>query len=160
MPSLRFVRRLLSRQSPSGKPKRLRMTVEPPSRWADSDTPFWSVLWQWIWTGQVELSSPPVAPPVLQQAREDFCAALSDLHGDAVADLRERVRFAQSLRELWHLRAELFSLISYHLNQASAQERLARVNRHFPAQAKPVGTSPTTTTTPPSKDRHARKTQP
>lgn len=157
MPSLSFVRRLLSRQSAAGKPRRLRTSVAPPSRWADSDLSFWSAIWQWIWTGQVELCSPPAATPVLQMARDDFCAVLADLHGDSVADLRERARFAQSLRELWHLRAELYSLISYHLDQASAEERLARVNRHFPAQAKTMSPPPTT---PPSKDRHARKSQP
>ena len=42
---------------------------------------------------------------------------------------------ARSLRELWHLRSELFSLVSVHRGQHDAQARLNALNRHFPIRA-------------------------
>ena len=40
-----------------------------------------------------------------------------------------------SLRELWHLRAEVFSLVSLQHSQHAADTRLAQLNRHFPSRS-------------------------
>lgn len=108
-----------------------RIEVAPPSPAAQAESA-WVSLWHWLRQGADD------AGPVnrLQRARRDFNHALQDLHGDAVRDLRVRATHAGSLRELWHLRAELYQLIAFHLNQAEAERRLERVNRHFPARAK------------------------
>ena len=51
------------------------------------------------------------------------------------ADLRLRIGRAQSLRELWHLRIDVFTFVSLHLDQAEADDRLAWINRHFPTRS-------------------------
>ena len=38
-------------------------------------------------------------------------------------------------RELWHLRADVYRLVAVHHNQAEAEARLNRLNRHFPTRA-------------------------
>lgn len=67
----------------------------------------------------------------LPATRTDFLAALDGLAGRGAQDLRLRGEHAHSMRELWHLRAELYNLIARQLNQAEAERRLARVNQHF-----------------------------
>jgi hypothetical protein len=72
---------------------------------------------------------------LLSEARLDFADALADLYTPQAEDLHERIRNARSLRELWHLRSELFSLVSVHRGQHDAQARLNALNRHFPIRA-------------------------
>lgn len=112
-----------------------RMAIQPPASPQIEETgddciaeSIWPVLRQ-----RPGPSSRPASP--LERARRDFCAAMRDLHGDAVQDLRLRAGYSPSLRELWHLRSELYQLIAFHLDQAEADRRLAQVNRHFPARA-------------------------
>jgi hypothetical protein len=50
-------------------------------------------------------------------------------------DLLRRAQHARSLRELWHLRSELYTLIARGTSQVEADARLARVNQHFPTRA-------------------------
>ena len=45
--------------------------------------------------------------------------------------VQERVRIARSLRDLWHLRPEVFRLVALRHSQAEAHQRLDRLNRHF-----------------------------
>jgi hypothetical protein len=75
------------------------------------------------------------APAVLEQARLDFLDALADLHGPHAATLRDQIHGARSLRELWHRRTEVFSLVALQLDQLEADERLAELNRHFPTRS-------------------------
>ena len=46
----------------------------------------------------------------------------------------ERIHQARSLRDLWHLRADVFRLIAIHHNQQEAEARLLALNRHFPTR--------------------------
>ena len=69
---------------------------------------------------------------VIDAARTDFQHAMADLCSAEANGLRQRVAVARSLRELWHLRTELYGLVARHLSQAQAEQRLALVNRHFP----------------------------
>lgn len=78
--------------------------------------------------------APPGVTP-LASVRLEFIGCLDDVATRQAADLAERIRAARSLRELWHLRAEVFSLVSCHATQDEAKSRLARLNRHFPARA-------------------------
>lgn len=71
----------------------------------------------------------------LAAARKDFFAAVADLELPAAGALLDRIEFARSLRELWHLRAEVFALVSLELSQLEADRRLARLNAHFPSRS-------------------------
>lgn len=77
------------------------------------------------------------APPLnrLPLVRDDFMHAIADLPGEVAHGLRHRIVHARSLRELWHLRAEVFSLVGLAHAQGVAEQRLLRLNRHFPARA-------------------------
>ena len=49
--------------------------------------------------------------------------------------MRWRVQEARSLRELWHVRADLYRVIAVAHSQREAEERLLLLNRHFPTRA-------------------------
>lgn len=67
----------------------------------------------------------------LEAARDAFRDVVHDLDRPATASALERVRLARSLQQLWHLRAEMFSLVACHRSQAEAEHRLAELDRHF-----------------------------
>lgn len=71
----------------------------------------------------------------LANVRQDFIDCLGDVATRQASDLAERIHQTRSLRELWHLRADVFSVVACHADQAQARSRLARLNRHFPARA-------------------------
>ena len=71
----------------------------------------------------------------LADARRDFFAAVADLELPAASALLDRIEFARSLRELWHLRAEVFALVSLERSQVEADRRLATLNAHFPSRS-------------------------
>ena len=73
--------------------------------------------------------------PTLVEARREFIAMLADLAGGETMLLRTRIQRALSLRELWHLRAEVFSLVAVQRNQTEAEDRLAWLNRYFPTRS-------------------------
>lgn len=96
--------------------------------WGEAE-PVWLALWHWLRdSDEPELR----AHNQLEHARRDFCAALADLDSAMAHDLLRRAEHARSLRELWHLRAELYSVVARHLSQSEADRRLGQVNRHFP----------------------------
>ena len=138
MPPPRLIQRLL-RQEPAPSALPSRTFVRPPAIWGQAE-PLWKALWGW-------LRSHPTPErrrvSALDAARQDFASALADLDQVDAADLRKRGLSARSLRELWHLRAELYSIVARHRNQPEAIRRLDLVNCHFP-----VRTTPTTTAGP------------
>ena len=67
----------------------------------------------------------------LEATREAFRDVVSDLDRLATVGALERVRLARSMQQLWHLRAEMFSLVARHRDQAEAEQRLAELDRHF-----------------------------
>lgn len=75
------------------------------------------------------------AADLLALARHEFHDAVADLSGSLAEDLLDRIAVARSLRELWHLRAEVFSLVSLQHSQHAADTRLAQLNRHFPSRS-------------------------
>lgn len=71
----------------------------------------------------------------LPEIRREFLAALRDLPRAECEELEACIRASRSLRELWHLRPALFKLVALHRDQHAAQNRLGRLNRHFPSDA-------------------------
>lgn len=122
-----------------------RIEVRPPAAWGQADS-VWNSLWEWL-----RQSDDPGQRPVrtLEAARLDFCLALGDLTTRDAADLLRRGEHARSLRELWHLRAELYSIVARHRNQPEADRRLALLNRHFP-----TGTSLATPSNASARQKH------
>ena len=76
------------------------------------------------------------------QAQRDFAAELADIPSDEAVLVRHAIRCAASLHDLWHVRAELFHVVARHHDQAQAQQRLARLARHFPTRAPRSGLVP------------------
>lgn len=75
----------------------------------------------------------------LERAREDFVAAIDDLEGPRAARLAHAVQRALTLRDLWYLRAEVYSLVAGTFGQPEAEARLAPLNRHFPTRSPKSG---------------------
>lgn len=105
-----------------------RMEVLPPAAWGQAE-PVWQTLWQRV---RGEDFGPDRAQAQLDAARQDFADSLGDIVTPESLDLRQRALHARSLRELWHLRAELYSLVACQRSQSEAQRRVEALNRHFP----------------------------
>ncbi|MBI5717057.1 MAG: hypothetical protein HZC37_05140 [Burkholderiales bacterium] len=93
----------------------------------------WQRFMFWLLAPAPQEAAPPLNR--LPGVRDDFIFAIADLPGAAAHALRHRILHAHSLRDLWHLRAELFNLVSVEHAQSEAERRLLRLNRHFPRRA-------------------------
>ncbi len=133
----------ITRTKPSPRLRGIRVEVTPPELLPRA-TPAWKALVQWLnglgGLGGLDDLTDSVQPrrDRLGRARTDFVMALADVAdmGDTAAqDLQTRIRHARSLRELWHLRTELFSIVARRFNQAEAERRLGVLNAHFPTRA-------------------------
>jgi hypothetical protein len=118
----------------------MRMNVCPPDVCEPAET-LWSATLRWLVGGDVE-AVPGLRTP-LEKARSEFVAALDGLLDADHHGLLKRAQHARSLRELWHLRSELYTLIARRISQLEADVRLARVNQHFPTRAQRTSTSAT-----------------
>lgn len=110
----------------------LHAEVQPPSLRVAPVSPWQRVLF-WL----IAPAPRDVAPPLnrLPGVRAEFLASLSDITSHEAENLRLRIGKAASLRELWHARADVFRAIGVAFNEHEASQRLARLNRHFPARA-------------------------
>ena len=115
--------------STASTPAPLASAVHPPALWGEHRESMWASLLGWL---REEQPDQPDRVRVIDAARADFQHAMADLCSADANGLRQRVGVARSLRELWHLRTELYGLVARHLSQAAAEQRLAKVNRHFP----------------------------
>lgn len=104
--------------------------VRPPAMWRVPRPSIWGGLLRWLGEGRTDQCE---RVRTIDAARSDCQRAMADLGTADASGLRLRVNTACSLRELWHLRTELFGLVARHLSQEEAERRLAKVNRHFPA---------------------------
>jgi len=91
-------------------------------------TPVWRALWQRLMSGGDDGGD----ESRLAALRRAFVDALHDIDTPASVDLALRATHARSMRELWHLRPELYNLIARALSQVEAERRVALVNAHFP----------------------------
>ncbi len=100
----------------------------------------WNRLWFWLMSPGPLRASPSLnrLPPV----RQDFLDSLSDIAGAGADALNERIGQARSLRELWHLRAELYHVVALSHSQSEAETRVSQLNRHFPTRAPRSGFVP------------------
>jgi hypothetical protein len=100
----------------------------------------WSRLWFWLLAPGPLQASPSLnrLPPV----RQDFLDSLDGIDGEPASALSSRIGQARSLRDLWHLRADLYSVVALGHSQHEAERRLARLNRHFPTRAPRSGFVP------------------
>jgi len=137
-----FLRR---HQSPRRAPARGRRVdrteVCPPrlprARW-------WAALYHWLTATSIHEAvsgfwSPSRASAprddLLESARREFFDAIDDIDTRPSIALAEAIDRARSRQELWHLRADVFALVSAHRDQAEAEQRLANLNRFFPTRA-------------------------
>ena len=110
----------------------LRLEVPPPSlRCAPRSV--WQRLLFWLLAAAPRDAAPPLSR--LPGVRMEFMAMLADIDGEDAEALRMRIGQTRSLRELWHARAEVFRIVGVAHNETVAEERLTRLNRHFPARA-------------------------
>ena len=86
-------------------------------------------------TRQADSSKVRAGAAPLASVRHEFARSLSDIRTQQAGATLNRIRLARSLHELWHLRPEVFNLVSRHDDQAEADRRLALLNRHFPTRA-------------------------
>jgi hypothetical protein len=94
---------------------------------------WWQRLMLWLLAPGPVDSAPP--PKRLGQVKREFGTSLADVDGVNADQLRWRVQHAQSLRELWHLRSDLYSTIALAHSQGEADARLKLINQHFPSRA-------------------------
>ena len=89
-------------------------------------------------------TQPDAAPPPsgLSRVRTDFQACVADLAAVDSGPLWDRIARAQTLRELWHMRAEVYRVVALSHSQLEAERRLEHLNRHFPTRAPRSGFAP------------------
>lgn len=114
-----------------------RAQVTPPSQFAAAQ-PLWkrwtSGFWNWLWDN--DESPRQLAPATgLRAIKTEFVASLWDLQSLRANQVRDQIETSRSLRELWHLRADVFKVISTHRGQIEAQLRLDALDSHFPVRA-------------------------
>jgi hypothetical protein len=113
-------------------PSSLRVEVQPPSLRHAPSSP-WQRLMFWLLAPGPRDAAPPLNR--LPAVRIDFMQCLSDINDQEAHGLGDRIATARSLRELWHLRADVYRLVAVHHSQFEAEERVALLNRHFPTRA-------------------------
>lgn len=134
-----FLPRLVGRRPASrdsGMPSSLTTRIEvcPPALWPPSSLTFWGRARRWLarsaWT-------PADQRPVnrLALVKDEFRRSLDDLRSAEASALSERIDRARSLREMWHLRSVLYGLLAMAFDQREAEQRMGRLNRHFPVRA-------------------------
>jgi hypothetical protein len=119
----------------------VRPEVPPPSLRQAPDGSTWQRLLFWLMAPAPRDAAP--AANQLGAVRDDFHDSVLDL--TVVPDAGELVRridAARSLREFWHLRAEVYRLVAVQYSQAEAERRLVPLNRHFPTRSPRSGFVP------------------
>ncbi len=113
--------------------------VCPPSLRQAPRSP-WQRLCFWLLAPGPLQGSPSLnrLPPV----RQDFRDSMHDIGTETARALCMRIDQARTLRELWHLRAELYNVVAVHHSQHEAERRVSQLNRHFPTRAPRSGFAP------------------
>lgn len=131
--------------APSTSQMHSRVEVVPPELWPSS----LSLRGRWQrWRAGVLKQAAPWLPALLRpvdrlmQVKHEFSDSLLDVPGSTALDLAGRIQRARSLRELWHLRPSVYGEVAMALNQGQAEQRLARLNRHFPTRTPRSGFLP------------------
>lgn len=109
-----------------------RIEVRPPSL-RHAPAPIMQRLLFWLVAPSPQDASPPLNR--LPGVQREFRLALADINGEERETMIDRISRARSLRELWHMRLDVYNLIALKRSEFDAAERLARLNRHFPTRA-------------------------
>jgi len=117
-------------------PSAFRVEVRPPSLRHAPATLGQRLLF-WLMAPAPQEAAPPINR--LPSVKQDFLACLDDVGLPQADGLRTAIEGTRSLRELWHLRAELYGLVGRAHTEAVADQRLERLNRHFPTRAPRAG---------------------
>lgn len=135
LPGTQFLRSHFGRPSTTlASPGSLKPEVCPPSlRQAPVAGSAWQRFLFWLMAPAPTASAP--APNRLPTIRTDFLATLADVDCPDTDTLRRRIEDSRSLRELWHLRAEVYRLVGVAHSEWEAEQRLTLLNRHFPTRA-------------------------
>jgi hypothetical protein len=103
---------------------------------------------EWLASGWSPPALPPgrrgwfadtASPTPMALARRDFVDALEGVRSPAADGLTRQICGATTMRELWHLRPEVFALVTHAFDQLEANRRLAQLNRHFPMRPQRSG---------------------
>lgn len=94
---------------------------------------WWQRLLFWLMAPAPADQAPP--PNRLLAVKREFGALLADVDNHGAERLRWRIAEAHSLRELWHLRSEVYAAIAVAHSQGEAESRLLLINAHFPTRA-------------------------
>jgi hypothetical protein len=109
-----------------------RVHASPPSL-RHAPASLWQRLMFWLMAPAPHEAAPPLNR--LPQVRNDFIATIEDAQGAVADGLRTRILAARSLRELWHLRSDVFRVVGLIHSQGEAERRVSLLTRHFPARA-------------------------
>jgi len=116
-----------------------RASVTPPAQFGAAQ-PLWKAwlqgAWNWLWDHD-ESPRPQASANNLRAIKTEFVASLWDLQSLRANQVRDQIETSRSLRELWHLRADVFKVISTHRGQIEAQLRLDALDSHFPVKSSP-----------------------
>ncbi len=139
--------RLVSRRpaAPASSLSHTRTEVCPPEMWPSSLS--WRGRFQRLasrWVGRASPWLPEPARPVNRLALvkaefQESLADLADLADPRTQTVLDQIARARSLRELWHLRSPVYGAVALAMTQNEAEQRLARLNRHFPVRAPRAG---------------------
>ncbi len=129
-PTAMFAR--LSRSTTLADSGSQRLEVQPPSLQYVPGSP-WQRLMFWLLAPAPYDASPPLAR--LDGVRTDFLATIADIDSEDADRVRHRVSSARTLRELWHLRSDLYRLVGLAYSQSEAERRLLLLARHFPTRS-------------------------
>lgn len=125
------------RRSTLADPSSLRVEACPPSLRQQPTAQTSGGLWQrvlfWLLAPAPHAAATPLS--LLPAVRNDFMATLSDISAADADRLRQRIGHTHSLRELWHLRAEVYRVVGLAHSQSLAEQRVAQLNRHFPTRS-------------------------
>lgn len=133
MRTFTLVRRWQARSSTLSAPLNSRIEVRPPSLRQAPMGSAWQRLMFWLMAPAPEDAAPPVNR--LPAVRGDFLRCLLDVEKALALPVRQRIDMARSLRDLWHLRAEVYRLVALTHSQTEAEQRVASLNRHFPTRS-------------------------
>jgi hypothetical protein len=122
-----------SRRSTLADPSCFKVEVCPPSLRTSPGGSAWQRFMFWLMAPAPHEAAPPLNR--LPGVRLEFMATLSDIDSDDADTLRRRIGHTRSLRELWHLRAEVYRMVGVAHSQFEAEQRVALLNRHFPTRA-------------------------
>jgi hypothetical protein len=107
---------------------RLKGEVPPPAM-LPGPSRGWQRLIGWIISAGSEDTRLPIGR--LAAIRAEFVAVLDDLDPGRTSMLRQRIAKAASLRDLWHLRSDVYGAVSLQHSQSEAERRVSSLNRHF-----------------------------